>query len=124
MLSFKSALLVLSFGLVGLIMCCAGEELYSSKYDYVDVDAILAVPRQRAQYYRCFSGEGRCLTPDAKFFKDHLREAIVTNCRRCTEKQKKWFNKVSIYYAENEPEKYKALVARAIADAREKKASG
>lgn len=58
------------------------------------------------------------------FSTDHLREAIVTNCRRCTERQKFLFDKVSTYYVENEPAKYEALVARAIADAREKKASG
>lgn len=69
MFTLKSVLFVLMIGAVLLTVCHAENQLYSDKYDYIDVDAILAVPRQRAQYYKCFIGEGRCLTPDAKFFK-------------------------------------------------------
>lgn len=46
----------------------AGEK-YSAKYDYVNVDAILANPRQRETYYKCFAGIGPCVSADAKFFK-------------------------------------------------------
>lgn len=47
----------------------ADEEIYSDKYDYVDVDSILNNDRIRNQYYECFMDLAPCLTPDAKFFK-------------------------------------------------------
>lgn len=54
----------------------AGEvELYSDKYDYVDVDGILSNDRIRNQYYNCFLDTAPCLTPDAKFFRGTLYAA-------------------------------------------------
>lgn len=47
---------------------CA-EELYSDKYDYIDVHEILANDKLREQYYNCFMSSAPCMTPDAKFFK-------------------------------------------------------
>lgn len=58
---------VIIFALVALSAVFA-VEMYSNRYDFVDVDAILANPRQREQYYNCFVGSGACLTADAKFF--------------------------------------------------------
>ena len=47
----------------------AAEELYDDKYDYINVDDIIANDRIRNQYFNCFLEKGPCLTPDAKFFK-------------------------------------------------------
>ncbi|XP_008545227.1 putative odorant-binding protein A10 [Microplitis demolitor] len=102
-----------------LVLMCAGigfaqEKLYSDKYDYIDVDGILNNARQRESYYKCFAGTGPCITADAKFFRDHFPEAIVTNCRRCTKKQLASFDKITDWYTTHELDKYNALVAMAI----------
>lgn len=69
---FNVKSIVFFVALLGAIFVVSSEK-YSDKYDHVDVDAILANPRQRNQYYRCFADEGPCVTPDAKFFKGEQR---------------------------------------------------
>lgn len=44
-------------------------ELYSDKYDYIDIDEIMSNERLREQYYNCFLDTGKCVTADAVFFK-------------------------------------------------------
>ncbi|THK33132.1 ejaculatory bulb-specific protein 3 [Diachasma alloeum] len=92
------------------------EEKYSEKYDYVDVDGILANDKQRESYYKCFAGIGPCKTAAARFFRDTLPEAIVTRCKKCTARQSVNFDKISDWYTTNEPEKYQIIVAKAVRD--------
>ncbi|XP_033228921.1 uncharacterized protein LOC117180533 [Belonocnema kinseyi] len=101
-----------------LTVCILSEkiELYSDKYDYVDIDQVLSNDRVRHQYYRCFLGTGPCLSPDAKFLKDKLPEALVTKCKKCTEKQKVGFEKVVLYYTEKEPEAWNHVLRKAVND--------
>ena len=47
----------------------APSELYSDKYDFVNIDEILSNDRIRKQYSKCYLNTGPCVTPDAKFFK-------------------------------------------------------
>ncbi|XP_014212504.1 putative odorant-binding protein A10 [Copidosoma floridanum] len=99
----------------------ADQEIYSDKYDYVDVDQILGNDRIREQYYNCFLDAAPCYTPDAKFFKDKFPEAIVTKCRWCTEKQKISFEKIVLHYTQKEPKKWEAVLLRAINQYQKKK---
>nr|QNL15631.1 chemosensory protein [Procecidochares utilis] len=115
----KSLAIVLA--LCAFAACAAAEEIYSDKYDYVDVVSILSNDRIRTQYYECFMDLAPCLTPDAKFFKDKFPEAIVTKCRKCTQKQKDSFEKIVLYYTEKQPEQWKMLLAKAIANSQKKK---
>ena len=59
----------LSFLLFVFISCVVSEEKYSGKYDYVNVDEILANQRLKDQYYDCFMDLGPCVTADQKFFR-------------------------------------------------------
>ncbi|XP_033228260.1 ejaculatory bulb-specific protein 3-like [Belonocnema kinseyi] len=106
------------FGLVLLVTFAAAADeptaLYSNRYDFINVDEILSNERIRNQYSKCYSGTGPCLTPDAKFFKDVFPEAIGTRCKRCTEKQKQIFEKIVVYYIENDPEQWKQILTRSI----------
>ncbi|XP_012258806.1 ejaculatory bulb-specific protein 3-like [Athalia rosae] len=111
---------------IGLIVAAVStavlaEELYSDKYDYIKPEEILENNRLRDQYYACFIGSSPCITPDAKFFKSNFPEAIVTQCRKCTEKQKRMFDTLSTWYTEKRPDEWKALIAKFIEDARKKK---
>ncbi|XP_058799873.1 uncharacterized protein LOC131669181 [Phymastichus coffea] len=92
----------------------ADEEIYSNKYDFVDVDSILKNDRLRNQYYECFQDIAPCLTPDAKFFKDKIPEALVTKCRKCTDRQKYMFERIVTYYTENEPDKWALVISNLI----------
>lgn len=42
---------------------------YSTKYDDVNVDEILANKKLRKQYENCYLDKGPCVTPDAVYFK-------------------------------------------------------
>ncbi|XP_026670030.1 ejaculatory bulb-specific protein 3-like [Ceratina calcarata] len=101
---------------LSLLAWVYGEELYSDKYDYIDADDILSNDRLREQYYKCFMDTGPCVTPDSKFMREHILEAIATKCKKCTEKQKTSLNKVADYYAANDPEKWEALIQKVVMD--------
>ncbi|XP_015592534.1 ejaculatory bulb-specific protein 3 [Cephus cinctus] len=103
------------------IVSSENVELYSDKYDYVNADEILANDRLRDQYFNCFTGAGPCLTPDAKFFGGNFPESLVTQCKRCTERQKIMFDKVVVWYTENRPEEWKKAVEIFIEAAKKKK---
>ncbi|XP_076765717.1 chemosensory protein 1 [Xylocopa sonorina] len=112
---FQKHLISLAFVLLATLMIVfADEEKYTSKYDYINVDEVLANPKLRNQYFDCFMESGPCSTPDAKFFKGMFAEAFVTKCKKCTEKQVDMLNKVSAWYSENEPDNWKKVVERAM----------
>ncbi|XP_018563026.1 cell wall integrity and stress response component 3-like isoform X2 [Anoplophora glabripennis] len=78
--------LVAAGTLLGLIDG-ANAQHYASKYDHIDVDAILNNRRIVNYYAACLLSEGPC-PPEGIEFKRILPEALRTNCHRCTEKQK------------------------------------
>ncbi|KAK2576494.1 hypothetical protein KPH14_005820 [Odynerus spinipes] len=96
----------------------ADEELYSDKYDYIDPYEIVNNDRLRDQYYNCFMDTGPCVTPDAAFFKVNFPEAVVTKCKKCTDRQKDNFEKIAIWYDENRPDEWTALIKKFIEDAK------
>lgn len=51
------------------LTCVLAEELYSSRYDDIDIQAIFNNTKLRNQYYNCFMDFSPCKTADAKFFK-------------------------------------------------------
>ncbi|XP_015516355.2 uncharacterized protein LOC107221751 [Neodiprion lecontei] len=104
------------FAIVALAIVSA-EELYSDIHDDIDVMGILQNPAVRKTYYDCFMDLGPCVTEDAKFFKAHFPDAVASHCRRCTVKQREHFDTVAVWYTENEPEEWKTLIAKGIADA-------
>ncbi|EDS38046.1 serine/threonine kinase [Culex quinquefasciatus] len=94
-----------------LLAVAAAQELYTSKYDSVDVDEILKSDRLFKNYYQCLLEDGRC-TPEGNELKRILPEALETNCAKCSEKQRSGAIKAFGYLSENRPEEWKALRAR------------
>jgi len=47
-------------------------------------------------------------------------DAFLTNCKRCTEKQKEILKNVSEWYIINAPEKWGSIIAKIIEDAKKK----
>nr|ALG36154.1 chemosensory protein 1 [Sclerodermus sp. MQW-2015] len=95
-------------------------ELYSNKYDHIDADTILSNERLRNQYLNCYLGSGSCITPDARFLRDTFPEALVTKCKRCTQKQHILFEKITLYFTEKEPDTWNKILLKAIENSRKR----
>ncbi|XP_012531699.1 putative odorant-binding protein A10 [Monomorium pharaonis] len=105
------------------LACVLAEEyveLYSNRYDDVDIEGILTNDKLRMQYYQCFMGTSPCKTADAKFFNDVIGEALQTQCKRCTEKQKHLLDRLAEWYTANDPELWEAFIHKTIEDAQKK----
>ncbi|XP_019888635.1 ejaculatory bulb-specific protein 3 [Ooceraea biroi] len=111
-------------------------ELYSDKYDYIDIWTVLKNNRLRQQYYQCFTGDGPCTTAPARHFKgtymkrkkeikdtiihmfytyhieNYLPHAFATQCKRCTEKQKEMFAAIVAWYVTHSPKEWQHLVKK------------
>ncbi|XP_015515218.2 ejaculatory bulb-specific protein 3-like [Neodiprion pinetum] len=107
---------IAGFAVVFLAMA-ATEELYSDKNDNITVLELLQNEPTRKQYYECFLGTGPCVTADAEFFKEHLPEAVLMGCRKCTEKQKMDFDTMTVWYIENKPDEWQTLIRKLTQDA-------
>ncbi|XP_072743251.1 ejaculatory bulb-specific protein 3-like [Anoplolepis gracilipes] len=113
----KSSFLLLTL-LAGLLVVAIAEELYSDMFDHINPDDILPNDELRNQYYNCFMDRGPCVTDDQIYFKQHAAEAFATKCRRCTETQKKNVEKIVVWYTENRPEEWQAMVLKLMEDAK------
>ncbi|XP_058447049.1 ejaculatory bulb-specific protein 3-like [Malaya genurostris] len=94
-----------------LLAMVAAQDLYTSKYDNIDVDEILRSDRLFKNYFQCLMDEGRC-TPEGNELKRLLPEALETNCAKCSEGQRNGAIKAFGYLNANRPEEWKALRAK------------
>ncbi|KZC11372.1 PREDICTED: ejaculatory bulb-specific protein 3-like [Dufourea novaeangliae] len=101
-----------------LLAWAHAEELYDDKYDDIDINEILSNERLREQYYKCFMDTAPCVTADAVFFKANLPEAVATQCKKCTEKQKNTFDVMADWYNKNQPDKWTAFIERMVINAK------
>ncbi|KAK0181341.1 hypothetical protein PV327_003633 [Microctonus hyperodae] len=104
---------ILLFFIASVLLMVHAHELYSDKYDNVDVDAIITDDKLRISYYNCFMDRGPC-TEDAEYFKGNMPEAIATQCIKCTEWQKTAFDKIAAWYAENDEPAWNEFVDKYI----------
>uniref|UniRef100_A0A8D8U1L7 Ejaculatory bulb-specific protein 3 n=1 Tax=Cacopsylla melanoneura TaxID=428564 RepID=A0A8D8U1L7_9HEMI len=97
-------------GLLVVAQLCAGAatKKYTTKYDNVDIDQILSNDRLFNSYYNCLLDKGSC-TPDAAELKTLLPDAIATECKSCSEKQKTGSAKIFKYLIEKKPEHWANL---------------
>ncbi|KAH8411397.1 hypothetical protein KR215_003707, partial [Drosophila sulfurigaster] len=86
----------------------ATGEAYDSKFDNVDLDEILNQERLLNNYIKCLENAGPC-TADAKMLKDILPDAMMTDCVKCTEKQKYGADKVTKHLIDNRLEDWMRL---------------
>lgn len=69
------------------------EDTYDLKYDNIDIEEILRSDRLLTNYINCLLEEGPC-TEDGRDLKEILPDAIMTDCSKCTEKQKAGSDKI------------------------------
>ncbi|CAB3384150.1 Hypothetical predicted protein [Cloeon dipterum] len=84
---------------------------YTSKFENVDVDQILKSDRLLKNYHNCLMNRGPC-TPDASELKRILPDALVSECSKCSEKQRAGAEKVIKYIIDNKPDMWKELEAK------------
>ncbi|KYM87071.1 Ejaculatory bulb-specific protein 3 [Atta colombica] len=104
--------------ILAVLTTVVAEELYSDEWDHINPDDILPNDELRNQYYNCFMDTGPCMTEDQKFFKQHAAEAFATKCRKCTETQKKNVEKIVVWYTENRPEEWHAMIEKLLQEAK------
>ncbi|XP_074036743.1 ejaculatory bulb-specific protein 3-like [Leptinotarsa decemlineata] len=89
---------------VGIVLA----DKYTTKYDNVDIDTILKSDRLLKNYVNCLLDKGHC-TPDGAELKKHLPDALLTDCSKCSDVQKKGSKKIIRYLIDNKPDWYKEL---------------
>ncbi|XP_055637922.1 ejaculatory bulb-specific protein 3-like [Toxorhynchites rutilus septentrionalis] len=94
--------------ILAVVAVVAAQDLYTNKYDNIDVDEILKSDRLFKNYYQCLTEEGRC-TSEGNELKRILPEALETNCAKCSTKQRATAVKAFGYLSVNRAEEWKTL---------------
>nr|ALG36162.1 chemosensory protein 9 [Sclerodermus sp. MQW-2015] len=84
------------------------DNKYTTKYDQVDVDAIVRNERLVNSYVGCLLDRNSC-TPDAAELKKNLPDALQTACVSCSEAQKDVADKFSQFLIDHKPDQWKLL---------------
>nr|WBU77201.1 chemosensory protein [Odontothrips loti] len=89
------------------------DEKFTTKYDNVNVDEILANKRLLANYLNCIldKPKSRCTT-DALELKKSIPDALTNECAKCSAKQKELSEKVVRHLIDNEKESWAELKAK------------
>uniref|UniRef100_A0A1A9V6A2 Uncharacterized protein n=1 Tax=Glossina austeni TaxID=7395 RepID=A0A1A9V6A2_GLOAU len=103
--------LTIAVAVVLMTVAVIAEEQYTTKFDNIDVDEILASDRLFDNYFKCLVDEGKC-TPEGRELKKTLPDALETACAKCNDKQKATVDKVIRFLTEKKPAQWKALQAK------------
>ncbi|XP_044264421.1 ejaculatory bulb-specific protein 3-like [Tribolium madens] len=87
------------------------DNKYTTRYDNVDVDRILHSKRLLLNYINCLLEKGSC-SPEGRELKKILPDALVTNCSKCSEVQKKQAGKILTFVLLNYRNEWNQLVAK------------
>ncbi|XP_050681478.1 allergen Tha p 1-like [Leptidea sinapis] len=93
------------------VFAAARPDVYTDKYDNVDLDEILENKRLFTPYVKCILDQGKC-SPDGKELKSHIQEALEENCGKCTDKQKTGTRRVIGHLINHEEEYWNQLKAK------------
>lgn len=86
-------------------------DFYTSKYDNIDIDAILANNRLFKNYLDCLLEKGKC-NEEGSTLKSVIPDALVTNCAKCNDRQKTSVRKVVRHLIKERPAEWQALLAK------------
>ncbi|XP_029178429.1 uncharacterized protein LOC114946168 [Nylanderia fulva] len=93
---------------LSFIVVLADEVQYTTKYDNIDVDAVINSDRLLNGYVGCLLDRTPC-TPDAAELKKNLPDALEHDCAGCSEIQKNAADKISHHLIDNKPDDWKLL---------------
>lgn len=94
-----------------LVAAAFAAEFYTTKYDNIDIDAILANPRLTTTYINCLLEKGKC-NEEGKTLREVIPDALITGCKKCNEKQRASVRKVVQYLVKNRRADWDALIAK------------
>ncbi|XP_049815530.1 ejaculatory bulb-specific protein 3-like [Schistocerca nitens] len=105
------ATLALVAALAITALAAADDEKYTTKYDNIDLDEVLANDRLMHQYELCFTEEddGNC-SPEGKELKKDIPDALENDCAKCNDKQKEATRKVIKFLINHKPETWHKLM--------------
>ncbi|XP_046750622.1 ejaculatory bulb-specific protein 3-like isoform X2 [Diprion similis] len=101
-------LTILTLLCIGGGALAAESDKYTTKYDNVDVDAVIRNERLTKNYVGCLLDLTPC-TPDGSELKKNLPDALATDCAGCSVAQKKAADKFSQHLIDEKPEDWKLL---------------
>ncbi|XP_068084032.1 ejaculatory bulb-specific protein 3-like [Anabrus simplex] len=106
-----NALLALTLlaSVVLLVQSAPPSTTYSTKYDHLDVDAIISNDRALMAYIKCLLDETPCATAEGREFRKNLPEALRTNCSKCTDAQKNIIRKLAKSTIEKHPKEWEKI---------------
>ncbi|XP_049820509.1 ejaculatory bulb-specific protein 3-like [Aethina tumida] len=86
----------------------AGDEKYTTKYDNVNLNDVVANERLLKNYVDCLLEQGSC-TPDGQELKRNMPDAIETDCSKCSDKQKEGSDFIIKFLIDNKPDYWELL---------------
>nr|AMP19499.1 chemosensory protein 4 [Tomicus yunnanensis] len=98
-------------GVTGAMRVKRSAPTYTTKYDNIDIDQILASNRLLKNYVNCLLDKGSC-TQEGKELKTYLPDAIATECSKCSKAQKKIAGKVFQSLLLNHPDDWELLTTK------------
>ncbi|XP_053673527.1 uncharacterized protein LOC128723787 [Anopheles nili] len=81
---------------------------YVTKYDNINLEEIFNSQRLMDNYMNCLKKVGPC-TPDGRELKDNLPDALMSDCAKCSEKQRIGSDKVIKFIIANRPDDFTIL---------------
>ncbi|RZC35355.1 OS-D domain containing protein [Asbolus verrucosus] len=79
--------------LFALAAAAAAIDVYPTKYDSIDIDAVLQNKRLFDNYLRCLLKQGSC-SEEGAVLRDVIPDALITGCSKCNQHQKASVEKV------------------------------
>ncbi|XP_030758434.1 allergen Tha p 1-like [Sitophilus oryzae] len=90
------------------LVWCKPQAKYTTRYDNVDLDAIIRSDRLLKNYVDCMVGRKKC-TKDGEELKRNLPDALQTACSKCSEAQKAGSRKIIRHLITNRPQWFREL---------------
>uniref|UniRef100_A0A182JZP3 Uncharacterized protein n=1 Tax=Anopheles christyi TaxID=43041 RepID=A0A182JZP3_9DIPT len=94
--------------LITITIAATATETYVTKYDNIDLEEIFNSKRLMDNYMNCLKDVGPC-TPDGRELKDNLPDALMSDCVKCSEKQRIGSDKVIKFVVANRPDDFAIL---------------
>uniref|UniRef100_A0A182Y014 Chemosensory protein 3 n=1 Tax=Anopheles stephensi TaxID=30069 RepID=A0A182Y014_ANOST len=91
-----------------ILVGASKAETYVTKYDNIDLEEIFNSKRLMDNYMNCLKDVGPC-TPDGRELKDNLPDALMSDCAKCSEKQRVGSDKVIRFIITNRPDDFAIL---------------
>uniref|UniRef100_A0A182QLL8 Uncharacterized protein n=1 Tax=Anopheles farauti TaxID=69004 RepID=A0A182QLL8_9DIPT len=108
----EMARFMVTFLLIAIMRGAASQaDTYITKYDNINLEEIFTSQRLMDNYMNCLKEVGPC-TPDGRELKDNLPDALMSDCAKCSEKQRIGSDKVIKFIIANRPDDFAILEHR------------